>query len=161
MLRIERAVGPTVAAYLFEGMSAFELGCVTEVFALPRPELDVPWYEFKACAETRRPLRALGGFSLSAEHGMDEFTAAETLIVTAVPDVHGEIPAGLIAALRKGTSAGRASSPSVRGRSPSPRRGCWTGWARRRTGGTRTCSGNAIRPCGWIRTCCTWTRAGC
>ena len=62
---------PTVAAYLFEGMSAFELGCVTEVFALPRPELDVPsWYEFKACAETDQPLRALGGFQLTAEHGM-------------------------------------------------------------------------------------------
>lgn len=91
---------PTVAAYLFEGMSAFELGCVTEVFALPRPELDVPWYEFKACAQTRRPLRALGGFSLTAEHGMDEFSAADTVIVSAVPDVRGEIPPGLVTALR-------------------------------------------------------------
>jgi AraC family transcriptional activator FtrA len=100
MLRIERAAGPTVAAYLFEGMSAFELGCVTEVFALPRPELGAPWYEFKACAETRRPLRALGGFNLAAEYGMEDFTAADTVIVTAVPDVRGEIPAGLIAALR-------------------------------------------------------------
>ncbi|MBR7825271.1 helix-turn-helix domain-containing protein [Actinospica sp. MGRD01-02] len=91
---------PTVAAYLFDGMSAFELGCVTEVFALPRPELDVPWYEFKACAQTQRPLRALGGFSVAAEHGMDEFAASETVIVTAVPDVRGEIPSGLITALR-------------------------------------------------------------
>lgn len=98
---------PTVAAYLFEGMSAFELGCVTEVFALPRPELDVPsWYEFKACAETDRPLRALGGFRLTAEHGMDEFTAADTLIVTAVPDVRGVIPAALVAALRKAHERG-------------------------------------------------------
>ena len=64
--------------------------CITEVFALPRPELDLPsWCEFKACAETDRPLRALGGFQLTAEHGMDEFTAADTLIVTAVPDVRG------------------------------------------------------------------------
>ena len=98
---------PTVAAYLFEGMSAFELGCVTEVFALPRPELDVPcWYEFKACAETDRPLRALGGFGLTAGHGMEEFTAADTLIVTAVPDVRGVIPAGLVAALREGHERG-------------------------------------------------------
>jgi AraC family transcriptional regulator, transcriptional activator FtrA len=98
---------PTVAAYLFEGMSAFELGCVTEVFALPRPELDVPsWYEFKACAETDRPLRALGGFQLTAQHNMDEFTAADTLIVTAVPDVRGTIPEGLVAALRKAHERG-------------------------------------------------------
>lgn len=37
----DRTTPPAVAAYLFDGMSAFELGCVTEVFALPRPELDV------------------------------------------------------------------------------------------------------------------------
>jgi len=97
---------PTVAAYLFEGMSAFELGCVTEVFALPRPELDVPWYEFRACAGTTRPLRALGGFSLVAEHDVADFAAADTLIVTAVPDVRGEVPGELIEALRAGHARG-------------------------------------------------------
>lgn len=88
------AAWPVVAGYLFDGMSAFELGCVTEVFALPRPELDVPWYDFRACAETSRPLRALGGFSLTAGHGMDEFAAADTLIVTAVPDVRRPVSPG-------------------------------------------------------------------
>ena len=93
---------PTIAAYLFDGMSAFELGCVTEVFALPRPELDVPsWYEFKTCAETNSPLRALGGFHLTAEYDMEAFKAADTLIVTAVPDVRGPIPKALVAALRE------------------------------------------------------------
>jgi AraC family transcriptional activator FtrA len=101
-----RAAAPTVAAYLFEGMSAFELGCVTEVFALPRPELEVPWYDFLACAGTSGPLRALGGFGLVAGHGMDEFTAADTLIVTAVPDVRGEVPAELITALRTAHARG-------------------------------------------------------
>ena len=95
-----------MAAYLFEGMSAFELGCVTEVFALPRPELDVPWYDFLACAGTAEPMRALGGFGLVAGHGMDEFTAADTLIVTAVPDVRGEVPAELVAALRTAHARG-------------------------------------------------------
>jgi AraC family transcriptional activator FtrA len=99
-VRPGRAGSAVVAGYLFDGMSAFELGCVTEVFALPRPELDVPWYEFRACAETTRPLRALGGFSLTAGHGMDEFAAADTLIVTAVPDVRGPVSPGLVAALR-------------------------------------------------------------
>ena len=100
------AATPTVAAYLFEGMSAFELGCVTEVFALPRPELDVPWYDFLACAGTAKPLRALGGFGLVAGHGMKEFAAADTLIVTAVPDVRGEVPAELVAALRTAHARG-------------------------------------------------------
>lgn len=95
-----RTAHPTVAAYLFEGMSAFELGCVTEVFALPRPELGVPWYDFRACSGATGPMRALGGFALIAEHGMDGFAAADTLIVTAVPDVRGEVPAELVSALR-------------------------------------------------------------
>jgi AraC family transcriptional activator FtrA len=101
-----RLATPTVAAYLFEGMSAFELGCVTEVFALPRPELEVPWYEFLACAGTSGPMRALGGFGLVAGHGMREFAAADTLIVTAVPDVRGEVPGELVTALRSAHERG-------------------------------------------------------
>jgi len=102
----ERAIHSTVAGYLFEGMSVFELGCVTEVFALARPELAVPWYEFKACARTSGPMRAMGGFGLSAEHGMAEFTAADTLIVTAVPDIRGEIPTDLVESLRQAYERG-------------------------------------------------------
>ena len=98
--RREEATGPTVAVYLFDGMSVFEVGCATEVFALPRPELDVPWYAFKACAETPGPMRAMGGFGLVAEHGMDAFAAADTVMVTAVPNVRGEVPPKLVEALR-------------------------------------------------------------
>src|SRR5690242_1724935 len=95
-----RPAPPVVAAYLFDGMPTFDLGCVTGVFALSRPELDAPWYDFRACAETTRPLRALGGFSVSARHGMDELAAADTLIVTAVPDVRRPVSPALVAALR-------------------------------------------------------------
>lgn len=96
-----------IGAYLFDGMSAFELGCVTEVFALPRPELDVtPWYAFRACAGTQRPLRALGGFALVAEHDLRDFSETDTLIVTAVPDVRGEVPSELVDALRSGYERG-------------------------------------------------------
>ncbi|MBR7832748.1 transcriptional regulator FtrA [Actinospica durhamensis] len=91
---------PTVAVYLFDGISVFEVGCATEVFALPRPELDVPWYEFKACAETPGPMRAMGGIGLTAEHGMDAFAAADTVMVTAVPNVRGEVSPKLVEALR-------------------------------------------------------------
>lgn len=98
--------GPTVAVYLFHGISVFEVGCVTEVFALPRPELDVPWYTFKACAETTGMMRAMGGFGLIAEHDMAEFAAADTVIVTAVPNVRGEISKELVHALREAHERG-------------------------------------------------------
>jgi AraC family transcriptional activator FtrA len=98
--------GPSLAVYAFDGMSAFELSCVVEVFGLPRPELAVPWYDLKVCAESTRPLRAVGGFTLAAEHGLDEFAAAETLVVTAVPDVRGEVSARLVRALRQADERG-------------------------------------------------------
>src|SRR5947209_3501273 len=96
----------TVAVYAFDGMSPFELGCVVEVFGLPRPELDVPWYELKVCAESPGPLRAVGGFTLATERGMDEFVASDTVIVPAVADVRAEIPAGLVSALRSAYERG-------------------------------------------------------
>ncbi|HEU5355935.1 MAG TPA: transcriptional regulator FtrA [Actinocrinis sp.] len=98
--RTARTGRHTVAAYAFDGMSPFELGCVVEVFGLSRPELDVPWYELKVCAESTAPLRAVGGFTLTAECGMDEFVAAGTVIVPAVADVRAEVPPSLISALR-------------------------------------------------------------
>jgi AraC family transcriptional activator FtrA len=35
-----------LAAMAYDRMSTFELGIVSEVFGLSRPELNVPWYEF-------------------------------------------------------------------------------------------------------------------
>lgn len=96
----------TVAAYAFDGMSPFELGCVVEVFDLPRPELGVPWYELKVCAASTGPLRAVGGFTMATEYGLDDFAAADTVVVTAVPDVRGEVPAVLVSALRQAHERG-------------------------------------------------------
>jgi AraC family transcriptional activator FtrA len=104
--RDSRADRRTVAVYAFDGMSPFELGCVVEVFGLPRPELDVDWYELKVCAESTAPLRAVGGFTLATESGMDAFVAADTVIVPAVADVRGEVSPGLIRALRAADERG-------------------------------------------------------
>ncbi|WP_083976897.1 DJ-1/PfpI family protein [Kitasatospora azatica] len=96
----------TVAVYAFDGMAPFELGVVVEVFGLARPELAgllaAPWYGLKVCAdEPGRPLGALGGFSLTAHHGLDELAAADTVIVVGVPNAFsGEVSPGLIRALR-------------------------------------------------------------
>ncbi|MBA9002208.1 helix-turn-helix domain-containing protein [Thermomonospora cellulosilytica] len=90
-----------VSVLAFDGMSPFELGSVAEIFGLPRPELDVPWYELRVCAqEPGRPLRSLGGLSLTAEYGLDAFAAADTVMVVAVPDVRGDLPPAVLDALR-------------------------------------------------------------
>ena len=49
-VRLRRSSGPRVSVLAYAGMSAFELGIVTEVFGLPRPELGVDWYDLTICA---------------------------------------------------------------------------------------------------------------
>ncbi|GAA0449966.1 AraC family transcriptional activator FtrA [Actinoplanes campanulatus] len=93
----------TVAVLAYDGMSVFELGIVSEVFGLPRPEFDRPWYELTICAETPGPVRVVGGATLHTEHGLDVFAAAETVIV---PGVNSGVSPELIAALRAAHARG-------------------------------------------------------
>ncbi|GAA1527197.1 transcriptional regulator FtrA [Actinomadura kijaniata] len=96
----------TVSVLAFDGMAPFELGSVVEVFGLPRPELDVPWYDLRVCSRERGPMRAVGGFTMATEHGLDVFAAADTVMVVAVPDVRGEVHPEVVAALRAAHARG-------------------------------------------------------
>ncbi|MGV9310316.1 helix-turn-helix domain-containing protein [Nonomuraea sp. NPDC003727] len=95
-----------VAALAVDGMSPFELGCVVEIFGLPRPELRVPWYDLKVCAESAEPMRVVGGFSMRADHGLDVLAGADTVIVPGVADVRGEVSPALVGALRAAHARG-------------------------------------------------------
>ncbi|SDD71347.1 transcriptional regulator, AraC family with amidase-like domain [Actinokineospora iranica] len=88
----------------YEGMSAFELGIVTEVFGLPRPELDVDWYRLTLCADG--PVRVVGGATLHADAGLAALADADTVIVPGVPDVRAEVAPALVAALRAAHARG-------------------------------------------------------
>ena len=103
---ISKGPAPSVAVFTFAGMNPFELGCVIEVFGLPRLELGRTWYDLKVCAETKAPMRVVGGLTIAADHGLEDFAAADTLVVTAVPDVRGPVPPALVDALRAGYARG-------------------------------------------------------
>jgi AraC family transcriptional activator FtrA len=96
----------TVSVLAFDGMAPFELGLVVEVFGLPRPEVDVPWYDLLVCSLERGPMRAVGGFTMTAEHGLDAFASADTVLVVSVPDVRGDPAPEVVAALRSAHSRG-------------------------------------------------------
>jgi AraC family transcriptional regulator, transcriptional activator FtrA len=95
-----------IAVLAFDGMSPFETAIVVEVFGLPRPELEVDWYELVVCAAAPGPLRTVGGMTLTAAYGLDAFAAADTLVVPGVPDVHGEVPGPVLDALRAAHARG-------------------------------------------------------
>ncbi|MCO5974964.1 helix-turn-helix domain-containing protein [Actinoallomurus soli] len=105
-MSIRSRPGSMVAVLAYEGMSPFETGIVTEVFGLPRPELDVPWYRLRVCAERPGPVPIVGGATIHTEYGLDVFAAAETVIVPGVSDVRGECSPELVAALRRAHGRG-------------------------------------------------------
>ena len=90
-----------VSALVHEGMAPFELGIVTEVFGLARPELDSNWwYELSVVAERAgTPLGSVAGLRLTAEHGLERLAGSDTVIVPAWPTDREASPA-LLTALR-------------------------------------------------------------
>jgi AraC family transcriptional activator FtrA len=99
MLRLRPCSGHRVSVLAYAGMSAFELGIVTEVFGLPRPELDVDWYDLTVCAESPDAVPVVGRATMSSPYGLEAFARADTVIVPGVSDVHADPSDGLVAAL--------------------------------------------------------------
>jgi AraC family transcriptional activator FtrA len=96
-----------VACLAFEGLAPFEIGVAAEVFALPRPELEVDWwYEFALCAETPGPLGVVGGFAVVAPHGLEALARADTIVVPGVADPHADPSPAVLDALRAGHARG-------------------------------------------------------
>ncbi|OMI35375.1 helix-turn-helix domain-containing protein [Streptomyces sparsogenes] len=81
---------------------------VVEVFGLARPELgDLLWYELRVCAEEPgRELRAVGGFTLRAAHGLDVLAAADTVIVPGVAKAEAKVSPALVEALLQAHARG-------------------------------------------------------
>jgi AraC family transcriptional activator FtrA len=95
-----------VSVLAFSGMSLFEIGIVTEVFGLARPELDVPWYRLSICAPTPDPVPVLGGATLRPGAGLAELAAADTVIVPGVQSVHADPAPEVLDALRAAHARG-------------------------------------------------------
>jgi AraC family transcriptional regulator, transcriptional activator FtrA len=89
-----------VVALAYDQLCTFELGCVIEIFALPRPELNVPWYEFTVCSIERGPIRAAGGLLVSVPHKPKLLEVADTIIIPGWRDLDAPPPAKLLARLR-------------------------------------------------------------
>jgi AraC family transcriptional activator FtrA len=96
----------SVSVLAYAGMSVFETGIVTEVFGLPRPEFDRPWYDLTICAERPGPVPLIGGAHLDTPHGLDVFARASTVIVPGVSDVTAAPSPELVDALHRAHQSG-------------------------------------------------------
>ena len=99
-------MGHQVVALAYDGLCTFEFGCVVELFALPRPELGVPWYDFKVCASERGPLRAAGGLEVRVAHGLRLLEQADTIVIPGWRGIEAAPPPRLLAALRRAVRRG-------------------------------------------------------
>ena len=74
--------GPGLVAVLaYDGLCTFEFGIAVEVFGLPRPEFDFPWYEFCVVSAEGRRSRATGGIVVEATAGLASLDQARTIVV--------------------------------------------------------------------------------
>src|SRR5580704_7352726 len=90
----------TVVALAYDQLCTFEFGCVVELFALARPELGVPWYEFAVCSAERGPLRAAGGIEVRVPRGLKALERADTIVIPGWRCPEELPPPALLAAVR-------------------------------------------------------------
>lgn len=89
-----------VVALAYDRLCTFEFGCVVELFALPRPELPVRWYDFAVCSAERGRLRAAGGIELRVRHSIALFERADTIVIPGWRAPEEMPPSRLLTALR-------------------------------------------------------------
>ena len=89
-----------VAVLAYDGLCTFEFGIAVEIFGLPRPEFDFPWYRQRIVALDEGPMRALGGVRVLADAGLEAMAKAGTVIVPGWRNRAEAPPAALVAALQ-------------------------------------------------------------
>lgn len=95
-----------VVALIYNQLCTFEFGCTVEVFALKRPELGVPWYEFATYAVDEGPITAAGGITITPTAGEVLLESADTIIVPGWRGVEAEVPQRLIEQLQAAHARG-------------------------------------------------------
>jgi len=95
-----------VVALVYDGIGAFEFAIAAEVFALPRPEVRVPWYRFAACSLEPRPARMTGGVRIAARRGLGPLRRAGTIVIPGWRNPDEAPPSALLRTLRRAHERG-------------------------------------------------------
>lgn len=90
-----------VVALAYDRLCTFEFAIAVEVFGLPRPELQVPWYRFQVAALGPGPMRATGGVTVRADADLRALDRAGTIVLPGWRDADEPPPTPLLEALRR------------------------------------------------------------
>ena len=88
-----------VVALVGEGLAAFELGVVAEVFGMDRSDGGLPVYDFAVASMDPMPLTTSSGFQVMTPHGLERLAAADLVAIPAWPVRREAIPEVLEALL--------------------------------------------------------------
>ncbi len=94
-----------VAVVVYDGVNAFELGVVCEVFSWQMRTIGVPWYRLSVCGAGPVPVTTDGGFRIEPARGLDGTRRVETLIVPPT-DRLDQVPTEVFDALRRAHARG-------------------------------------------------------
>ncbi|MCP1617392.1 AraC family transcriptional regulator with amidase-like domain [Pseudomonas sp. SLBN-26] len=95
-----------VAILAYDGLCTFEFGIAVEIFGLPRPEFDFPWYRHCIVGLDDGPMRAMGGIQVLADAGLERLAEARTIVIPGWRDRAEAPPERLLAALRDAHARG-------------------------------------------------------
>jgi len=95
-----------VVALAYNGLCTFEFGIVVEIFGLPRPELEVNWYQFGVCSLDPGPLTATGGVTVQPTLGRRGLERAGTIVIPGWRNADEPPPPSLLKAVRAAHARG-------------------------------------------------------
>jgi len=95
-----------VVALVHDGVGAFGLGVVSEVFGYDRSADGLPAYDFAVAGEQLGPVRTDTGLSIVVEHTLERVAAADLVCVLGWEDTGREPPEALCQVLRETVARG-------------------------------------------------------
>ena len=95
-----------VVALAYDGVGAFGLGVVSEVFGYDRSADGLPSYDFALVAERPGPVRTEVGWTLQVEHGLERLATADLVCVLGWEAREQTPPEAVLQALRDTVARG-------------------------------------------------------
>ena len=95
-----------VCVIAFNGISPFHLSVPCLVFGKDRRVGDSPWFELSVCAGEDGVLMTNAGFAIQCDHGLDQVTRADIVVVPSWRDVNSAPPDAILDALKAAHARG-------------------------------------------------------